>query len=186
MVNAKALQHEKGLWDGHCVHGWLIRQFAGKTGKRLVRASPATGRQRYVSSRFHGFPPVGPVGSRRREPGRRLLQLVVEQFAEFGHFRRDHELTVRLAAISRLFLVVVLRLVELRQGHDLGDDRAVHSWLAAVPGSPFDCRLLGIRVERDRTVLLPTSLPWRFSVVGSWIVKNARRIVSRLTTADRT
>src|ERR1051325_1943714 len=100
------------------------------------------------------------------------FEQVFELLVQFPELGRDHVLAVRLVGVLGVIVpVVILGVVEILQRLYGGDDRAaerfrfVQFFDEGLRFTSFACRM----VER---CCVPTSLPWRLSVVGSWVAKN--------------
>ena len=75
-----------------------------------------------------------PGARSRRRPGGQALELLPIVLPELRHLRGDHRSAVRLAAVVReVLLVVVLGFVERRERRDLGHDGFRHSFAAVTP-----------------------------------------------------
>jgi hypothetical protein len=146
----------------------------------VLGANRRVGRDRSGVSGRSG-PAWPPAASSRAAAGALGLPLQAfgEVLAEFRDLGRDDHHAVGLRGIlGEVFLVIALGFVEGRRVGDFGDDRILPQFggreLRAAPTLPS--RAARASGRRSRTgYCVPTSLPWRSLVVGSWIVKKTVR-----------
>ena len=128
-----------------------------------------------------------PSRGRRRLPTLRAARFFSRSaycLRNFDDLRRHDEHAVRLPGIVlEVVLVVALGGVERCGAGELGDDRLARDSFASSSSLHDALRgralLVGVCAKITERYCVPTSLPCRLSVVGSWIVKNTAQQIAK-------